>query len=267
MLLGWLWAVLAGPGRARLVSHWRSHAGAAAGKSPTAGIVPYPTAHAVQFYLALVIFYLAVGSPLDQVGERFLFSAHMFQHQLLIYPAAILFLRGLPSWMIDPLLSVAVLRVPLRIFTHPVVAAATLAIVLGVWHAPGLYELALRQKLVHVTEHLMFFGAALVYWWPLFSPSTLWPRLRHGPQMLYLLGATIAMTPVFAYITFSHDTLYATYEYAPRLFPTFSAAEDQLLAGVSMQLVGVVVSMTVFGFAFYRWYQMSQRGYRRQGRS
>jgi len=224
-------------------------------------------AQAVQFYLALVIFYLAVGSPLDQVGERFLFSAHMFQHQLLIYPAAILFLRGLPSWMIDPLLSLPALRVPLRIFTHPVLAAVTLAIVLGVWHAPWLYELALRQKLVHVAEHLMFFGAALVYWWPLFSPSVLWPRLRHGPQMLYLLGGTIATTPIFAYITFSHDTLYATYEYAPRLFPTFSAAEDQLLAGVSMQLVGVIVSMTVFGFAFYRWYQISQPGYRHQGPS
>ena len=36
----------------------------------------------------LMVFYLAVGSPLDQIGERFLFSAHMLQHQLLVYPAA-----------------------------------------------------------------------------------------------------------------------------------------------------------------------------------
>jgi cytochrome c oxidase assembly factor CtaG len=62
-------------------------------------------AQAWWFYSSLVIFYLAVGSPLDQIGERFLFSAHMLQHQLLVYPAAILFLLGLPAWMIDPLLA------------------------------------------------------------------------------------------------------------------------------------------------------------------
>ena len=78
--LGWLWAVLAGPWRPRL-------AGAD---------TPFPRGHAVRFYFSLLVFYLAVGSPLDQIAERFLFSAHMLQHQLLIYPAAILFLLGIP---------------------------------------------------------------------------------------------------------------------------------------------------------------------------
>jgi putative membrane protein len=242
VFIGWLWAVLAGPLRARL----------APGE-------PFPRVHARRFYAGLLIFYGAVGSPLDQIGERFLFSAHMLQHQLLIYPAAILFLRGLPSWMIDPVFEVSALRAVWRIWTHPVCAAVTLAIVLGTWHAPELYDLALRNKLVHVAEHLMFFGAALVFWWPLVSTSRVVPALRHGPRMLYLLGSVIVMTPVFAFITFSHDVLYETYEYAPRLFPNFSATDDQLLAGVSMQLMGVIVSMTALGISFFQWYQMGER--------
>src|SRR5436190_21423169 len=88
VLVGWLWAVLAGPGRIRLAPG-----------------TPFPRRQAGFFYVALLIFYFAVGSPLDQIGERFLFSAHMLQHQLLIYPAAVLFLLGIPSWMLDPLLS------------------------------------------------------------------------------------------------------------------------------------------------------------------
>src|SRR5256885_2007455 len=100
VFLGWLWAVLAGPWRARL-----------------APAEPFPFRRAVRFYPGLLIFYLAVGSPLDQIGERLLFSAHMLQHQLLIYPAAILFLIGLPSWMIDPLFRSRVVRVPFRILT------------------------------------------------------------------------------------------------------------------------------------------------------
>jgi putative membrane protein len=65
----------------------------------------------------------------------------------------------------------------------------------------------------------------------------------------------IAMTPVFAYITFSHDILYPTYEFAPRLIPSFSAADDQLLAGSMMKLIGVLVSLIALMVAFYRWYE------------
>src|SRR5437660_11747252 len=83
IFLGWLYAILAGPFRERLA------AGA-----------PYPRNKAIAFYTSLLLFYLAVGSPLDQLGERFLLSAHMIQHQLLVYPCAILMLVGVPSWMI-----------------------------------------------------------------------------------------------------------------------------------------------------------------------
>jgi putative membrane protein len=238
VVVGWLWAVLAGPFRARL----------APGQ-------PWPLGQALQFYAGLLFFYLAVGSPLDQVAERYLFSAHMLQHQLMIYPAAILFLRGLPSWMIDPVLGARWLHPLLRLVTHPLIAGSTYTIVVGTWHAPMFYDWALQDRLVHIIEHLMFFGAAILYWWPLFSPSRVLPPRRPGVQMVYLLGVLIAMTPVFAYITFSHDVLYPTYEYAPRLFPNFSAADDQLLAGVMMKLVGVFGAMAALAVAFFGWYR------------
>lgn len=238
VLLGWLWAVLAGPFRARL--------------APGTG---YPRGHAMRFYLSLFIFYFAVGSPLDQIGERFLFSAHMLQHQLLVYPAAILFLLGLPSWMIDPVLARPGLRRTGRFFTHPMICGLIYSVILGVWHAPMFYDLALRNKLVHVAEHLMFFGAALFYWWPVLSPSRVFPRTSHGVQMLYMVAVLIAMTPLFAYLTFSEDILYPTYEYAPRLFASFSANDDQLLAGVGMKIVGMIVAFGAFAVAFYRWYE------------
>jgi len=238
VFLGWLWAILAGPLRDRL----------APGR-------PYPRREAVYFYAGLVSFYLAVGSPLDQIAERFLFSAHMLQHQLLVYPAAILFLLGLPSWMLDPVLGRPRVRGPLRILTHPLCCGILYSLVVGVWHAPALYDWALRSKLVHVIEHIMFFGAALLYWWPLLSPSRVLPRIAYGAQMIYLTGVVIAMTPLFAYLTFSQDVLYPTYEFAPRIIDGFSAAEDQLLAGVMMKLTGIAVSLGAFAVSFYRWYR------------
>ncbi len=242
ILLGWLYAILTGPLRVRLEPN-----------------VPYPMRHAVKFYAALLIFYLAVGSPLDQAGERFLLSAHMVQHQLLMYPAAVLFLLGLPEWLVRPVTSARPLRGLLWLLTRPLVCGALYVVTFSVWHLPALYDWALQDKVVHVAEHLMFFGVALLYWWPLYSPSREFPPISYAGQMLYLVVVVIGMTPVFAFITFSHDILYPTYEYAPRIIANFGPADDQLLAGVLMKIVGMTVAMTAFGVSFYRWYQASNK--------
>ena len=243
VLLGWLWAIMAGPLRARF---------APAGE-------PFPRAKAWRFYAALTIFYLAVGSPMDQIGERFLFSVHMLQHYILIYVVPLFFLSGLSSWMVDPWLGRPGIRSLARFFFHPSICLIVFALVISLWHMPLLYEWALQDKVVHVIEHLMFLGAALFYWWPMLSPSQIVPPRSFPGQMVYFFVGVITLTPVFAYLTFSHDIVYPTYEYAPRLFSEFSAADDQLLAGVSMQLVSVAVAITAFGVAFFRWSRKTQR--------
>ncbi len=243
ILLGWLYALATGPFRARL---------APAG-------TPYPRAKAFCFYVGLIFFYLAVGSPLDQAGERFLLSAHMIQHQLIIYPAAICFLVGLPEWLLSYATGNASLRLPFRIFTHPAICALGYTAIISVWHHPALYDWALRVKYVHIAEHVMFFLGALLYWWPLLSPSREFPRAKPALQMLYIVGVTILMTPLFAYLAFSSEVLYPTYEYAPRLFDNFSAAQDQLLGAAIMKLGGMFVSFLTLVWVFYTWYQNTER--------
>ncbi len=241
VFLGWLWAVLAGPLRARL----------APGQ-------PFPRREAWYFYAALILFYLAVGSPLDQAGERFLFSAHMFQHLIIMYPAPVLLLCGLPGWMVDAGLDRPSLQRPLRLLFSPISCGALATLVIGLWHAPWLYEWALQDKLIHVVEHLMFFGVSVLFWWPIMSPSRAYPPLSYAGRMMFIFCIEIAMTPLFAYVSFSSNILYPTYEYAPRLFATFSAADDQTLAGVMMKLTGVAVSLIAFGYSFYRWSELNR---------
>lgn len=255
IFIGWLYAVMTGPLRGRVIA-WSPSPEIPDPKSKTPP--PFPRGHAVRFYLALVCFYLAVGSPLDQIAERFLLSAHMLQHQLIIYPAAIFFLLGLPDWLVRPLTGRPGLRPILHVLTHPVVCGVLYITVLTVWHMPAFYDLALQNRPVHIAEHFMFFGAALFYWWPLLSPSKEFPPASYAWQMLYLAAVIIGMTPVFAYITFSQDVLYPTYEFAPRV-TSLSAANDQLLAGAMMKLIGMSVAMIAFGVSFYRWYQAAEK--------
>jgi putative membrane protein len=241
IFLGWLYAILTGPWRSRLAPG-----------------TPYPRRHAIKFYAALLCFYLGVGSPLDQIAERYLLSAHMLQHQIIIYPAAILFLLGMPDWLVRPVTSHGALRQALRILTNPIFCGIVYTTVMTVWHLPFLYDWALQNRLIHIAEHFMMFGAALLYWWPLYSPSKEFPPATYAGQMLYQPAVIIGMTPVFAYITFSPDVLYPTYEYAPRI-SALSAEGDQLLAGSMMKLGGMSVAMIAFGISFYHWYQQSER--------
>jgi putative membrane protein len=241
ILAGWLYAIVAGPLRTRL----------APGQ-------PFPRGAAALFYTALVIFYLAVGSPLDQIGERFLLSAHMVQHLLIMYPVPLLMLLGIPSWMADPVLTLPGLRAPLRMLFHPLVCGVLSVGVISVWHAPFLYEWSLEDKLAHAGEHLMFLAASLLYWWPLASPSRAFPARGYGVRMLYAVGTEIGMIPVSAYVVFSRDILYPTYEYAPRLIAGFTPADDQLLAGIIMKFVGMAVTLAVLGVCFFKWSRSSQ---------
>lgn len=243
ILLGWLYALATGPLRARL--------------APPG--TPFPRAQAIRFHASLVIFYLAVGSPLDQAGERFLLSAHMIQHQLIIYPAAILFLAGLPSWLVAHATAQPALRLPFQIFTNPIICVLIYTAVISLWHIPALYDWALRDKFVHVVEHVTFFAVALLYWWPLLSPSREFPPAKYAAQMLYLVAATITMTPLFAFLAFSSEVLYPTYEYAPRLFPNFTPEQDQLLGAGIMKLGGMFVTFLTLIWVFYRWYQQTER--------
>jgi len=179
----------------------------------------------------------------------------MFQHQLLMYPAAILFLLGLPGWMIDPPLRS--LRAPrlVRLLFSPLICGSIFTLVISLWHMPYLYDWALRDKVVHVVEHVMFFGVSVLYWWPMLSRSKVAPPISPAAQILYFLAVVIGMTPVFAYITFSTDILYPTYEYAPRLVASFSPSADQLLAGAGMKIIGMFVALAAVGVSFYRWHE------------
>ncbi|MFT3828929.1 MAG: cytochrome c oxidase assembly protein [Opitutaceae bacterium] len=238
ILLGWLYALATGPLRHRL-----------------GGPLAFSTRRASAFYGSLLIFYLAVGSPLDQIGERFLLSAHMLQHLLLVYPAAALFLLGVPSWLFERRGKCGMWLPPPKAVTSPLVCALVFVLTVTVWHAPALYERALQDKVVHVWEHLTFFGAALFFWWPLLSPLPSRPPISPPAQILYLLGVIIGMTPLFAFIVFSPEVIYATYEFAPRIVPSFDATADQLLAGVGMKLAGMAVALLMMSVAFRRWYQ------------
>lgn len=213
---------------------------------------------AIAFLLGVNLMFLALFSALDELGDRYLFSAHMLQHLILIMVGPPLLLIGTPGWLIEPLLrNRIVLRVG-KALTHPVVAFTLLNVDVWLWHAPTLYDATLFNQNLHIQEHLSFILFGLLYWWPMFSPvKEGLPRLSIGGQVLYLFFGSMPMVLLGAGLTFT-PPLYAPYLNAPRVWG-LSPATDQQLGGLLMWIPVSLYMIVIMSILFIRWMQQQER--------
>ncbi len=212
----------------------------------------------VSFFVGVVILILAVATPLDSIGEKYLFSVHMIQHVLLLLVLPPFLIYGCPPWLANFLFRTEGLGVILRFLVHPVVACVLFNATLLFWHIPFFYEIALRDSLVHLLEHVCFVAAGVFMFWPLFGRSDLTPKLNEGLKLLYILAVNIGQIPLFAFLTFATTVFYPTYEAAPRI-TDLTPLQDQILGGVIMKLAAGVFMFGGVAICFYRWNRESRR--------
>jgi len=213
---------------------------------------------AIAFLLGVNLMFLSLFSALDELGDRYLFSAHMLQHLILSMVGPPLMLLGTPDWLIQPLLrNRVVLRIG-KVLTHPVIAFTLFNADFWLWHAPPLYDATLFNQNLHILEHISFVILGLIYWWPMFSPvKEGLPHLSMGGQVLYLFFGSMPMVLLGAGLTLA-PPLYAPYIHAPRVW-RLSPATDQQLGGLIMWIPVSLYMIVVMSILFIRWMQQQER--------
>src|SRR6266487_2646666 len=207
------------------------------------------------FLLGVFLMFLALVSPLDELGDSYLFSAHMVQHLFLTIIGPPLLLLGTPGWLLKPLLSKRSIFLIARILTYPAVAFFLYNTDFWLWHAPPLYNATLENEGIHILEHITFIVFGVINWWPIFSPlEEGLPRLSIGGQILYLFLSGMPTVALGAGLTFL-PPLYAPYLSAPRIWG-ISPALDQQLGGLIMWIPGNLFYIIIVSILFIRWMQM-----------
>lgn len=204
------------------------------------------------FLLAMVILFASLQGPLHELSDYYSLSAHMVQHLLVTLIMPPLLLKGIPHWLIDPVVRMRGVGSVIRFLTHPFVAFLPFNAVFAVSHAPQFYQAALGVPAVHSVEHTLYMSTAVLTWWPIFSPSRLLPPLSDPLQMLYLFAQSLIPTILGAIITFANQILYPFYEAAPRVIG-LSARDDQQAAGLIMWLGGTSIVLLILTIRFFRW--------------
>jgi len=208
--------------------------------------------HALAFAGAMLALFAALVSPIDGLGEDYLFSAHMFQHVLLGDIAPLLLLLSLSRVILRPvtrrLMGVERALGPLA---SPITAIVIWLGTMYLWHIPALYDAAIQHPLVHALEHLSFFAAGIALWWPLVQPIP----MRHGltglQPLAYIAGAKGGLAALGLVLAWSSTAFYPFYEDAPRIWG-LTAVEDQNVAGVIMMVEQSLTLVIVLVWVFVR---------------
>ncbi len=218
---------------------------------------PVPRRQVLSFVLAILSFYVAVGSPLDIVSDHYLMSAHMLEHVLLTFALAPLLLLGLPTYLARWLVRPRPVRVVLARMTRPLTALVLFNVIFSLFHMPKIYDYTLTHPLAHFGEHALFVVTALFMWWPILSPLPEMPRLPDPQQLLYLFANEVFQTVAFALITFAPHPMYSVYVHAPRIFG-ITALQDQQLGGMLMKMGAILALGPAFWVTFFRWARREQ---------
>jgi putative copper resistance protein D len=132
--------------------------------------------------------------------------------------------------------------------TFPPVGWSAFILSLWILHFTGFFEAALDDERLHVLEHGIYLGTALLFWLPIVSIGpTPWARgpLSYPLRMLYLF---IAM-PAEGMLGFSINGARHV------LYPHYAAAGlgDQQTAGEIMWIGGTLVMFVAFMIVGYEW--------------
>jgi putative membrane protein len=217
-------------------------------------------------------------SPLHGMSDRS-FTLHMIEHEIFMLVAAPLLVLSRP---LGPMLwafpaagrrALAAagrtpwLRGPWRALTAPVTATVLQAAALWLWHAPGLFGLALESEGWHAAQHLSFLLTAVLFWQAMFDLQR--RRGGAGQAAACLFVTSLVAGALGALMAFSSGPWYARYATLGMAPFGLSPVADQQLAGLLMWIPGGLVhagaALWCVSAALNRLERVSEPGMRRAG--
>jgi len=191
---------------------------------------------ALAFTAGMLALLAALATPLDGLGEDYLFSAHMLQHVLLGDLAPVLLLLSLSRVIMRPATR-RLMRVERALgpLATPWTGIALWLGLMYLWHLPSMYDAALEYPVVHLLEHASFFTAGVAVWWPLVQPVPMRRPLKGLWTVAYIGTAKFGLAALGLYLTWSTNVLYDHYEAVPRIWG-LTAVDDQNAGGAIMMV-------------------------------
>ncbi len=202
------------------------------------------------FVGAMVMLWVASDWPVHDIGEEYLYSAHMVQHMMLSYFLPPLVLMATPQWLMRVLVGDGKLYRVVAFMCKPVIAAVAFNAVIIITHIPGVVNASVDNGPLHYSLHFAVVLFSLLMWMPVVGPL---PELQITPlgKCIYLFMQSLVPTIPAAWLTFADGAVYSTYDQPIRVWG-LSVAADQQLAGAIMKTGGGIFLWAIIVFLFFK---------------
>ncbi|HRB05182.1 MAG TPA: cytochrome c oxidase assembly protein [Ilumatobacteraceae bacterium] len=202
------------------------------------------------FIGAMLMLWVASDWPIHDIGEEYLYSAHMLQHMMLSYFLPPLVLMATPQWLLRVLVGDGKLYRGLAFMCKPVIAAVVFNAIVIITHIPGVVTASVDNGPLHYSLHFAVVMSSLLMWMPVVGP---FPELQISAlgKCIYLFMQSLVPTIPAAWLTFADGAVYKTYDQPVRVWG-MSVQHDQQLAGAIMKTGGGIFLWTIIIFLFFR---------------
>jgi len=207
----------------------------------------------VSILAGLVLLWITLDWPIGPLGAGYLVSVHSAQFLMLAMVVPPLLLIGVDRGRVAAVLQE---RHRLQRFveaaTRPLFAIVTFAVTMVLTHLPRVVDALMASQLGAFALDVAWFGAGLLFWWPVIVHV---PERAHFPplmQMLYLFFGTQPHLYIAMWLLGADFPAYATYELAPRV-SALTAITDQQIAGAVMLGFGATYILGAITVLFFRW--------------
>lgn len=227
---------------------------------------PWPLVRSLAFGGGVVLLVVATQSGLAGAEDE-LFSAHVVQHVLLGMAAPLLLILGAPVTLALQATSGSVSRAVRRMVhgrlvgtvTHPAVAGVLFsASLFGLYLSP-LFELSLRNELVHVAVHQHFVLVGWAFFWGVLGIDGERGRLHHGARVLVVL-LLVPFHAILGVAILTTNDLLAGGWYAEVAGRTQAAAlADQRVGGGLLWVTGDLLGLVAAGIVLSQWMRHDER--------
>jgi putative membrane protein len=204
------------------------------------------------FALALVLLWISGDWPLHDIGEQYLYSAHMVQHLVISFVVAPLFLLATPEWLARlVILDDGFVSTWIRRLARPIPAAVLFNGLTIFLHWQTAVNKSVESAPFHYTMHVLLFSTALLMWVPVAGPL---PEMRLSlpAQMVYLFLQSVIPTIPGGWLTFAENPVYKIYDRPYRLWG-IDVINDQQAAGAFMKIIGGFYLWILITILFFKW--------------
>jgi putative membrane protein len=202
------------------------------------------------FVGAMVLLFAASTWPIHQIGEDYLYSAHMLQHMMLSYFMPPLVLLATPTWLMRLLVGTGRTWRVVTFMTKPVVAAVVFNAAVMITHIPPVVNASVQSAPLHYSLHLLLVLTAVLMWMPVVGPFHEL-RISDSAKPIYLFLQSVVPTVPAGWLTFAEGVVYKHYNQPVRVWG-ISPTDDQQLAGAIMKIGGSIFLWALVVFYFFK---------------